>query len=292
VRKDRPGQSRRSRRNKWLIGAAIIAALVVAFVAYSFSESYRLEVKDYTYAGPDVPAAFDGTRIVLLADVHRSFYFSQERVGRLVDRVEGLHPDLIVLGGDYVYGSKDYEQSAFAALGRLRAPLGVYAVLGNHDYAHPGGGVNDPGRAIQAITGANITLLDNSGVWIEKSGRSFRLAGVSDLQQGRPDAAPGLSGTMPGDLVVLASHEPDFAEKLQPGAVDLVLSGHTHGGQATFFGLWAPIVGSKYSQKYRTGLVNNGTTTVVVSNGIGTIFPPLRFFAPPQIVVVTLKRTG
>jgi uncharacterized protein len=292
VSKDRPEQSRRSRRKKWLIGAAIIAVLVVAFVAYSFSESYRLEVKDYTYAGPDVPAAFDGTRIVLLADVHRSFYFSQERLGRLVDRVEGLHPDLIVLGGDYVYGSKDYEQSAFAALGRLHAPLGVYAVLGNHDYAHPGGGVSDPGRAIQAITGANITLLDNSGVWIEKSGRSFRLAGVSDLQQGHPDAAPGLSGTVPRDLVVLASHEPDFAEKLPPGAVDLVLSGHTHGGQVTFFGLWAPVVGSKYSQKYRTGLVNNGTTTVVVSNGIGTIFPPLRFFAPPQIVVVTLKRAG
>jgi predicted MPP superfamily phosphohydrolase len=79
---------------------------------------------------------------------------------------------------------------------------------------------------------------------------------------------------------------------LQPGDVDLVLSGHTHGGQITFFGLWAPVVGSDYGQKYRTGMVDNGKTTVVVSNGVGTILPPLRFFAPPQIVVITLERTG
>ncbi len=89
--------------------------------------------------------------------------------------------------------------------------------------------------------------------------------------------------------MVLASHEPDFAEELQPGAVDLVLSGHTHGGQMTFFGLWAPFVGSEYGQKYRTGMVVNGVTTVIVSNGVGTIFPPLRFFARPQIVVITLE---
>ncbi len=91
---------------------------------------------------------------------------------------------------------------------------------------------------------------------------------------------------------MLVSHEPDFAEELQPGAADLMLSGHTHGGQLTFFGLWAPVVGSEYGQKYRTGTVTNGSTTVIVSNGIGTILPPLRFFARPQIVVITLKKAG
>ena len=223
---------------------------------YSFAETYRLEVKEYTYESPDVPPAFDGTRIVLLTDIHRSFFFSQERVGRLVDRVNEMAPDLVVLGGDYVYGSKDYEQSAFDELDRLTAPLGIFAVLGNHDYAHPAGGGNDPAPALEAITDANITLLDNSGVWIENSGQRFRLAGVSDLQQGHARAEPGLEATTPGDLVVLVSHEPDFAEKLQPGWVDLMLSGHTHGGQLTFFGLWAPVVASEYGQKYRTGMVD------------------------------------
>jgi uncharacterized protein len=266
--------------------------MVAVFVAYSLSESYRLEVKEYTYSSPEVPAAFDGTRIILLTDVHRAFYFSQQRIGRMVDRVNALEPDLIVLGGDYVYGSKDYEASAFAELGRLRAPLGTFAVLGNHDYAHPGDGVNDPEPSLDAAAQVGIPVLDNSGVWIVQEGQRLRLAGVSDLRETQPDLAPGLQGTAPGDLVILAAHEPDFAEQLQPGLVDLVLSGHTHGGQITLFGLWAPIVDSDYGQKYRTGVVHNDGTTVVVSNGVGAIFPPLRFFAPPQIVVVTLESAG
>jgi uncharacterized protein len=270
----------------------VVAVLAVAFIGYSFSETYRLEVKQYTYTSPDVPAAFDGTHIVLLADIHRSFFFSQQRAGRVVDQVNAMAPDLVVLGGDYVYGGKEYEQSAFAELWRLKAPLGTFAVLGNHDYAHLASGGDDPALALKAIADADITLLDNSGVWIQSSGQRFRLAGVSDLRQGHPRAGPGLEGTTPGDLVVLVSHEPDFAETLQPGEVDLVLSGHTHGGQVTFFGLWAPIVGSAFGQKYRTGMVENRVTTVVISNGVGTIFPPLRFFARPQIVVITLKKAG
>jgi predicted MPP superfamily phosphohydrolase len=115
---------------------------------------------------------------------------------------------------------------------------------------------------------------------------------VSDLAQGDPQSAPALAGTGATDLVLLASHQPDFAEELQPGTVDLVLSGHTHGGQLTFFGLWAPRVNSDYGQKYRTGQVVTGVTTVIVSNGVGSIFPPFRFFARPQIVVITLKRAG
>ncbi len=288
----RQARTRPGRRRKWLIAAAVIVAVVLLLVGYAFSETYRLEVKEYTYASPDVPPAFDGARIVLLTDIHRSFFFSQKRIGRLVDRVNVMVPDLVVLGGDYVYGDKAYEQSALDELGRLKAPLGTFAVLGNHDYAHPAGGGNDPGPALKAIAGASITLLDNSGAWIEKSGQRFRLAGVSDLQQGHPRTEPGVEGTTSDDLVVLVSHEPDFAEKLQPGWVDLMLSGHTHGGQLTFFGLWAPVVGSEYGQKYRTGMVTSATTTVIVSNGIGTILPPLRFFARPQIVVITLKKAG
>jgi predicted MPP superfamily phosphohydrolase len=273
-----------------MLAATIFAAVVVAVAAYSFSETYRVEVKAYTFTSPDVPPAFDGARVVLLTDIHRSFFFSDERVASLVDRTNAMRPDLIVLGGDYVYGSKDYEAAAFAELARLEAPLGTFAVLGNHDYEHPGGGVNDPAPAIAAAARARIPLLDNTGVWIEKSGQRFRLAGVSDLQQGHPYAASAVGDALASDLVVLVSHEPDFAEDLQPGVADLMLSGHTHGGQVTFFGLWAPIVGSKYGQKYRTGMVTTAATTVIVSNGVGTIFPPLRFFARPQIVVVTLKK--
>jgi uncharacterized protein len=272
----------------WRLVATIVLAVVAAFVAYSFSETYRLEVKEYTFASPDVPAAFDRTRIVLLTDLHRAFFFSQKRLAGVVERAAQLHPDLVVLGGDYVYGSMKYEVPAFTELSRLQAPLGVFAVLGNHDYAHLDHDRNDPTPTLRAAEKANIPLLDNAGVWIEKSGQRFRLAGVSDLQEGFPNPQAAIGDARPADLVVLVSHEPDVAESLTPGEADLMLAGHTHGGQVTFFGLWAPVIGSDYGQKYRTGMVSTESTTVVVSNGVGTIFPPLRFFARPQIVVITL----
>ena len=279
------------RRALWM-GLAAFLVLILGVFAYSVVEPYRVEVKEYTFTSPDVPRAFDGTRVALLTDIHRGFHYSQERVAGLVDRTNGLSADLVLLGGDYVYGGREYIRSAFAELGRLEAPLGVYAVLGNHDYAPLGDDVYDPGPTIQEAGAVGIPVLHNAGTWVERSGDRFRLIGVGDYLLGDPDLEPGRDGATEADLVLLLSHQPDFGEHLPPDIVDVMLCGHTHGGQITFFGLWAPLVGSDYGQKYRTGPVVNEATTVIVSNGTGTIFPPLRFFARPQIVVVTLKRAA
>jgi uncharacterized protein len=284
-----PAQLRSRRNRTWLIVAVLIVAAVIAVVGYAYGETFRLQVKEYAFTSRDVPSAFDGTRIVLLTDVHRTWFFSQERVGRLVDRVGRLEPDLIVLGGDYVYRTTEYEASAFEELGRLHAPLGTFAVLGNHDYGEHDSDGEDVGPALRAVAATNVALLDNRAVWIEKAGQRIRLGGVGDYTQDAPQFGPTINDTEAGDMVLLVSHNPDVSEGLPVGAVDLVLSGHTHGGQLTFFGLFAFHVPSDYGQKYRTGEISNGRTTVIVSNGVGTIFPPVRFFAPPQIVVITLK---
>ncbi len=230
---------------------------------------------------------------MLLTDIHRGAFFSQDRVRKLVERVNALEPDLVVLGGDYVYANTDYEASCFAELAHLQAPLGRFAVLGNHDYGEyrpsdRSGGSEGSGSdiagdltpAIEAVQSAGITLLDNRAVWVEKAGGRIRVGGVGDYQEDTPDLAPTVEGTSAGDFVLLVSHNPDYAEELPIGAVDLVLSGHTHGGQVTFFGLWAPSLPSEYGQKYRTGLVVTEATTVIVSNGIGTILPADPFLRP------------
>jgi predicted MPP superfamily phosphohydrolase len=99
-----------------------------------------------------------------------------------------------------------------------------------------------------------------------------------------------VNGTQKDDFVLLMSHNPDFSENLPEGQVDLVLSGHTHGGQVTLFGTWALYVPSQYGQKYRTGIVENEAATVIVSNGVGVSTPlPIRLYAPAQIVIVTLR---
>jgi len=280
----------RRRRRRWIAAAIIIAAVLIAASAYGYAETYHVEVKDYSFADPDVPAAFAGTRIVLVTDIHRGPFLSQERVRSLVDRVNALEPDMVVLGGDYVYKDTGYAESCFTELARLRAPLGVFAVLGNHDYGAHEDERPGPADVIAAAADTGITLLRDAGVWVEEEGQRIRVGGVSDYDEGAPRLTPIIEGTREEDLVLLVSHNPDFAERLPAGTVDLVLSGHTHGGQVTFFGLWAPYIPSEYGQKYRTGVVTNDVTTVMVSNGIGTsTVPPVRLFARPQIVVITLQ---
>jgi predicted MPP superfamily phosphohydrolase len=253
-------------------------------------DTARIETVRYTCESPDTPPAFDGLRIVFVSDIHRGPFYSETMVRQLVDRVNALHADLILLGGDYVYSGTKYESSCFSQLSRLQAPLGCFAVLGNHDYGRPDSADPGPGLAIKAAAEAGIPLLRNEGVWLEKEGQRIRLGGVADYSASTPELGPVIQGTKKSDFVLLVSHNPDVSEDLPAGAVDLVLSGHTHGGQITFFGIWGLYVPSDYGQKYRTGIVNNAMTTVIVSNGIGVSSPlPVRIYAPAQIVLVTLR---
>lgn len=287
------GLFRRRRRNGWVAVLVAVFVVIAAVLAYGYAETYRIEVEQYTFVDPDVPAVFDGTRIAFLTDIHRGPFLSQDRVRSLVERVNALEPDMVLLGGDYVYADTDYAASCFAELRNLEAPLGVFAVLGNHDYEEHDDGTYDPSRVIQAIDQAGIALLQDGGVWIDERGERIRVGGVSDLNKGRPRVRSVLEGTTEADLVLLVSHNPDYSERIPEDAVDLVLSGHTHGGQISFFGLWAPYVPSDFGQKYRTGVVVNDVTTVIVSNGIGTsTIPPIRLLTRPQIVVITLESGG
>jgi predicted MPP superfamily phosphohydrolase len=283
-------RSRRFRR-RWRLAVVALLAVVVAVLAYGYGETYWIDVKDYTFTSPDVPVSFDGTRIVFVTDIHRGPFFSENRVRSLVERVNALEPDLVVLGGDYVYKGTGYAESCFKELEALSAPLGTYGVLGNHDYGDYKKGEDGPNPVIKAMSDAGITLLRDDAVWIEKDGARIRLGGVSDSQIDRPRFNATVQGTTKDDFVILVSHEPDYAEKLPADAVDLVLSGHTHGGQVAIFGKWAFYVPSDYGQKYRTGMVKNDVTTVIVSNGIGTsTIPPIRISVRPQIVAITLER--
>ena len=258
-------------------------ALPVVLAVWGFLAERRLTVTPYTISSPDLPPEFDGVRMAFLTDIHRGPYFSQERLDALVEEVNSLGPDLIVLGGDYVYSNERLVPAIFNSLGRLDAPLGVYGVLGNHDH------YNGAERARRGMAAAGIAQLDNQATWIGRGDARIRLGGVGDLDEDVADVAPTLEGTGPGDFVLLVSHQPDIVPSLPEGAVDLVLAGHTHGGQVTVLG-WAPILPSDYGQRYRTGLVEGGPAPVIVSNGIGTIILPLRLWAPAQLVVVELKR--
>ena len=252
---------------------------------YVFLEPFLLEEKYVNLQSPDLPEEFQDTRIVFLTDIHHGPFFSAGRLGKLVGKVNGLRPDIILLGGDYVHRSPDYIEPCFQELKNLEAPLGVYGVLGNHDHWE------GPALTRRCMGDAGIGLLDNEACWLEKNGGRIKLGGVGDYLEDIQDIEPTIGDVKDDDFVVLVSHNPDYAEEMETDRIDLVLAGHNHGGQVTFLGLWAPILPSKYGQKYRTGIVEVAGAKVIVSNGIGTITPPVRFFARPQIIIVDLSKS-
>jgi len=261
--------------------------LVVLTVTYSLIEPYWIEVKVTEIVDPDIPKAFSQFRIVFMADIHHGPFFSRERVKNVVTMINELQPDIVVLGGDYVYGHKKYTAPCFEELAKLKAPYGIFAVLGNHDHWE-----NESDEfTIEIISGTKIMLIDNNAIWIYKDGAWIKLGGVGDYWTDSQDLHPTIQDVNQGDFVVPVSHNPDYCETFTEEKIDLVLSGHTHGGQVTFFGLYAPFLPTDTGQKYRSGLVELPHTKVLVTNGMGTIFPPMRFCARPQINLIILNKS-
>lgn len=257
----------------------LIVIYLVAFI-YSFFEKYWVEVK--TYQITINKQAFHNYKIVFLTDFHHSEIVSQKFIRKVVNNVNQMHPDLIVLGGDYVSNKKIFVEPIFKELANLETQDGIYGVIGNHDI--------DVSKelVLECMEKANIKSLDNDAYWINKDNDRIRLGGVADYLFEKPDISKILQDVKDDDFVMVVSHNPDYIEKIKNDKIDVMLSGHTHGGQVTVFGLFAPYIPSEYHQKYRTGLKIVNKIKLIVSNGIGVVGLPIRFFARPQIVVIEL----
>lgn len=271
-------------RRKFLKWAAAIATTPAAGYAYARGEAHWLEINRHTLVVPRLPSAFAGLTVALLTDPHHGPFNSLAYVREVVDRTNALRPDLVALGGDYVHGARGdkYVHACVEALGRLRAPLGVYAVPGNHDYWHRIWVMH------QALRDFGLTDLTNAGRWLERAGSRLRLAGIDDIWYGRPDLDAALGDATASDACVLVCHNPDFLETLTDRRVGLVLSGHMHGGQIVVPGLGYHRLPSRYGAKYVAGLVRTDCSQVFVSRGLGTVGLPLRFNCRPEIVLLTL----
>ncbi len=278
---------------------ALLAVLTgFCFVAYAyFIESRALRTVEYTVVSPDLPSAFDGTIIVLITDTHQGRWGTFDLRNKVVELTQKEKPDLILFGGDYA-DKKYYKVEALAeSMNALSAPLGKFGVPGNHDYVD---------LTMEKVMGVlqdkgGIVNLTDKGVWLEKNGQRIRLFGTDYVWNRRfPLQFPfyEMNDRTEDEFVVLLTHSPDLFDRFDPDQqrrIDLVLSGHSHGGQITFFGLYAPISMLR-NRTYLSGRVDvehypyNKTTAIITSNGVGTTGVPLRFFAPPQIVKVTLRK--
>ncbi|MDY3555711.1 metallophosphoesterase [Gemmata sp. JC717] len=269
---------------RFFIKAAIasLAPGATAGAAYGLFESGWLQITRHTVPLRNLPTEFEGTTVAFLTDIHHGPFTSLEYVHTIVRTALSLEPDLILLGGDYSLKDGKYIGPCFEALSALKAPLGVYGVLGNHDYWH---GLTETRNGFAA---AGIQELTNRHVWLERRGARVCLAGVDDKWMGQVDVRAALGDARDTDAVLLLSHNPDVAEKMKDTRVGLMLSGHTHGGQVVFPTGEAPFVPSHYGQKYLKGFVQAPTTQVYVSRGLGTTSAPFRVGSRPELTLITL----
>ncbi len=272
-----------NRRTFFRATAGVLVGSMTAGTCYGYAEAGKLEVSRPRVQVPKLPARFDGLRVAFLTDLHHGPYTDLPFITSVVRTTLALAPDLILLGGDFCLRDAKYIRPCFEVLKSLSAPLGVFGVLGNHDYAH---GEAETRAAMRA---AGIEELTNRGVWLRRGGDKLRLAGVDDLWRGKPDAGVALGEATTNDATLLVSHNPDFCETLRDPRVGLVLSGHTHGGQIRVPGLVNPFIPSKYGDKYSHGLVDAPTSRVYVSRGLGATGLPVRYNCPPELTLLTLS---
>ncbi len=258
-----------------MAGAGVVGAGYALAV-----EPRRLRLQAHELAFPDLPAGLDGLTIGQLSDLHLGHRFSFANARRAITQLLHAQPEIIVLTGDLIQ-----KRSAIASLpdllGQLAAPLGVYAVPGNHDYWE---GMPHIAAALRA---RGVSLLVNRHQLIERNGARLLLAGVDDHWDGRPDLTLALGGAPAHDFRILLSHCPDIADEAAAAGFQLQLSGHTHGGHVRFPGL-GPLCLPRHGWRYDMGHFQIGSMQLFVSRGVGGL--PLRFGCPPEANLIRLRR--
>jgi predicted MPP superfamily phosphohydrolase len=275
---------RRRRRWGWIVAALVV--FVLGLRAF-WLEPASLRVVRSTIELEPGSHALDGLRVAVLADLHVGSPFNGvDKLERVVAETNAAGADLVLLAGDYVIkgvigGSFVTPEEIASRLRELHAPLGVHAVLGNHDWWL------DARRVRDALRAAGIETLDDRAVSIDGA-RHFWVVGVSDFWEGQHDVHRALTGVGDDAPVILFTHNPDVFPHV-PARVALTVAGHTHGGQVFLPLVGRPIVPSRYGQRYAIGHVVEDGRHLFVSPGVGTSIVPVRFRVPPEISLVTLR---
>lgn len=258
-----------------------LAAGLIQVARTAFAEPLTLKVEHREIWLRRLPRALDGFRIVQLTDIHHSPLTGRAEIEQAVEVANRLRPDMIALTGDYVSHEREYAAPAAEMMGRLQAPCGVFAVLGNHDHWTDAALVTDLFRL------EGIRMLVNEGMRFEHRGVSFWLAGVDDTMVGLEDLPLALAGSTDGEMKLLLAHNPTVLRRAVRHGVDLVLAGHTHGGQVTWRSERS--ASGRPRRRLLRGLARQNDTQIYVSRGLGTVVLPIRYGSPPEVTLLELR---
>lgn len=266
---------------KTFLALLLTSFIVLALYAF-WIEPSRLIVNHYDIAINSMPEI----KIAVIADLHAGApYIDEDKIAKIVEETNAQKPDLILLPGDFivqeVLGAQPIAFSRVTAiLKNLQAPMGVFAVMGNHDWW----GRDIPGMQ-KLFEDNGIHVLEDRSVKLKFNQQNIGLAGISDYYEGPHDVVRALQDVPPGQGVLCLTHTPDIFPEL-PAQCHLTITGHTHGGQVNLPFVGALIVPSKYGQRYVSGLVTELGKSLFVSTGIGTSILPVRFGVTPEISIL------
>jgi predicted MPP superfamily phosphohydrolase len=251
-----------------------------------------LELNRHVVPIPDLPVTFSGLKLVQLTDFHCGRQVTAAYLAEAVELAQMQGPDLVVLTGDFVHKGFRHIQTVAKVLGRLQAPLGVFAVLGNHDFSVR----NALGmrrhkhlhRAVaEGLTAHGIRVLHNETVTLVRHGARLHLAGVEDLWSRVCDLDRALAGLCPSVPRLVLAHNPQTVEQLAGRRCDLMLSGHTHGGQINLPGLGRLTLGAN-GKRFAAGMYYHRKTLLYVNKGVGFGFR-VRYGVRPEVAVFVLR---
>lgn len=280
--KTKKQKSKITKKQKY-IKLAITLGIVIALIVFCNFQNKHLETTNYTYEAEQLGADLEGYRIVQISDLHNAKFGKNNK--RLIDKVRECDPDMIVLTGDLVDSNHTNVNRAVQFVNEIVKICPVYYVTGNHEYWLE---TSEYDELMTGLTGAGVVILDDQAVEISRGDAKFRLVGLDDKS-----LADGTLGTLLNDeseFTVVLAHEPQYLARYASTGVDLVLSGHAHGGQFRLpfvGGIVAPDQG--FLPECTAGECYMDSAEMIVSRGLGNSVIPVRLFNYPEIVCVELK---
>lgn len=261
----------------------IFATVCLTGLYSSLIERHWLDLRQVNRPIRDVPRSFQGLKIVLFSDIHLGFFYQPKHLTRLIDRIDQLEADVVCFTGDLLDDRSSLKvlEPSIELLARIQAPLGKFAVVGNHDYR---AGIKE---TILGLEKAGFQVLKNEHVTLKKGEDHLTFVGVDDVLYGKPNLQLALEQSPKDGYRILLVHEPDFAHVPSPVPISLQLSGHSHGGQVRI-PFWGPILTSKLGRKFPAGLNHGVNGPVYTTRGVGTTHLPIRFCCRPELTIITL----
>lgn len=280
-----------NRKKTYILFFIFFIFVVCGCFFYAYYEARNIIIKEIDYSNKDIPNSFIGKKVIFISDIHLDKYFTHKHLKELIIKINERNPDIILLGGDYTHKEPFYSVPFFEEISKLKSKYGIYTVLGNHDHWE------DASLIQNGFLKSGFNICDNGSYWIKEGTDSIKIGGVGDLWEDKQVLENTIYDVVKEDFCILLSHNPDYIKMMDSEKIDLMLSGHTHAGQVTFFGLWAPIMPGTFHPKYETsdknlryGWKRKNNIDLYITSGIGMGGFPFRFFARPEIVEITLSR--